>query len=224
MTNTNDFQDKPINRTFNYIHWFFITNLYFFLCNALFLFVLYTFDVSIKNILLFFLVLIPTGPSLTALCSCMNKVLRDKYLDTTRDFFKAYKENFFSSMKFWILMLIPMFIIIFDINLCFINNKFSFLLIPLIFLLVLIFSVGSYSFPLLSKYKIKLVDLLKLSIYLSFKNIITTIINLVILLISAYLFYNSRGIISVFLCSITCYGLLFNMKKTFMFVENKFLN
>ena len=68
-------------------------------------------------------------------------------------------------------IIIPMFILIFDINLCFINNNFSFLLIPLIFLLVLVFSISSYSFPIIAKYKIRLVDLLKLSVYLSFKNI-----------------------------------------------------
>jgi uncharacterized membrane protein YesL len=223
MSNTKDFQDRPMNRTFNYIHWFFITNLFFFLCNAPILLVLYTLNISISNILIFFVALIPTGPSLTALYSCMNKIHRDKYLDTTRDFFKGYKENFFVSMKLWLLLLIPTFIIIFDINLCLTNNNFSYLLIPLIFLFVLILSLGSYSFPLLSKYQIKLVDLLKLSIYLLFKNIMNTIINLIIIFVSAYLFFNSNGIISIFLFSAACYASLFNMKKAFMFVENKFL-
>jgi len=224
MITTNDFQDKPINKTLNYIHWLFLTNIYFLLCNIIFILALYSFELSVSNIFIYFVALLPMGPSLTALCSCMSKILKDKYVDTTRDFFKAYKENFFSSMKIWLIVLITMFILIFDMKLCFVNNKLLFLLIPLIFLLILSISFCSYLFPLISKFQIKLLDVLKLSIYLSFKNLLTTIVNLIILIVYAYLFFYLKGITGFFLCSITCYGLMFNLKRTFVFVENKFLN
>lgn len=224
MAQINDFDNKPINRTLNYIHWFFLTSIYFTLTNILFILAIYTFDLKFNNILIFFIALIPSGPSITALCSCMNKVLFDKYVDTTRDFLKSYKKNFIISLKFWIPLLCIAFILIFDSKLCFANGKFLVLQIPIILMLIFSIILFSYVFPIISRYEIKLIDSIKLSIYLSLKNIFNTIINLLILLISSYLFLNSRGIIGFFLSSITCFAILLNMKSSFRFIENKFLH
>lgn len=224
MSKTNDFDDKPINKILNYIHWFFLTSIYFTLTNILFILAIYTFDLSFDNLLIFFIALIPSGPAITALFSCMNKVIFDKYVDTTRDFFKAYKENFILSMKFWIPLLCISSLLIFDIKLCFVNGKFLVLQIPLILMMIFSIVLASYVFPIICRYKIKLIDSIKLAIYLSLKNLLNTIINLLIIIFSAYLFINSRGLLGFFLSSIACFGILLNLKASFTFIQNKFLH
>lgn len=224
MAQTTDFDDKPINKILNYIHWFFLTSIYFTLANILFILAIYTFDLRFDNLLIFFIALVPSGPAITALCSCMNKIIFDKYIDTTRDFFKGYKENFILSMKFWIPLLCISSLLIFDIKLCFINGKFLILQIPLILMLTFAIILASYVFPIVCRYKIRLLDSIKLAIYLSFKNLLTTLINLLIIVISTYLFINSRGLLGFFLSSIACFGILFNLKSSFRFIQNKFIN
>ena len=46
---------------------------------------------------------IPIGPAATALLSVMGKLIREKDINITKDFFKAYKANFFQSLFFWTL-------------------------------------------------------------------------------------------------------------------------
>lgn len=53
MSKYADFQDKPINKTLSYIHWFFISNIYFALCNILLMLSLYLFDIKFENIAIF---------------------------------------------------------------------------------------------------------------------------------------------------------------------------
>lgn len=224
MTKTNDFDDKPINTILNYIHWLFLTSIYFTLTNILFILAIYTFDLSFDNLLVFFVALIPSGPAITALFSCMNKIIFNKYLDTTRDFFRSYKENFILSMWFWIPLLCISSLLIFDLKLCFVNGKFLILQIPLILILIFSIALASYVFPIICRYKIKLIDSIKLAIYLSFKNLLNTVINLLIIAFSSYLFIYSRGLIGFFLSSIACFIILLNLKSSFRFIQNKFLH
>ncbi|WP_160671822.1 DUF624 domain-containing protein [Clostridium sp. C8-1-8] len=223
MANTNDFGDSNLSKVLNYVHWFFLLNIYFFLCNILFIVSIFTMELKFEYIIIFFIALIPTGPSITALCYTMGKIIREKYVDTTRDYFRAYKENFLSSMKLWLIFLVSMFILLLDIKLCFLNRSFLFLLIPTVLIVLFIVLMFSYSFPLLSRFSMKIKDILKLSIYLSLKNLIPSVINLAILAVSTYLFLNAKGIVGLFLGSLACYGILFNMRKIFDFVENKFI-
>ncbi|MBE6070611.1 MAG: DUF624 domain-containing protein [Clostridium butyricum] len=223
MAKYSDFQDKPINKTLNYIHWFFISNIFFSLCNILFTLSIYLFDLKFDNILIFFLALIPTGPALSALCYFMHKLISDKYVDTTRDFFKGYTQNFKESLKLWIVFLVISFVIIFDLKLCFINGKFLLLFPPMILIMILASILISYSIPILSRYEIKLFNAIKLSFYLALKNPITTTINLFIIGLSLYIFLYSKGLLVFFVPSIGCYILMKNMNSTFLFIENKYL-
>ncbi|GFZ29746.1 hypothetical protein CSC2_02720 [Clostridium zeae] len=224
MANNNDFGDSNLSKVLNYVHWFFITNIYFFLCNILFIICAYTIEIKFDNILVFLIALIPTGPSITAVCSSMGKIVREKYLDTTKDFFRAYKDNFFPSMKLWILFLLTTFILLLDIKLCFMNKSFLFLLIPTVVILFLLILIFSYAFPLLSRFSMKTIDIIKLSVYLSLKNPFISLINIAVLIVSTLLFFQGRGIIGLFLGSLAAYGIVFNMRKIFDYVEKKFIS
>lgn len=223
MNSYSDFEEKKINKVFNYLHWFFLSSLYFLLCNILNVLAIYLFEININNIFIFFVSLILTGPALTALLGVMNKIIYDNYVDITIDFFKGYKENFLDSLKLWIGFLTIAFVLIFDLNLCFINNKFLFLITPMISMLIIDIIITSYSLPIISKYRINLLNAIKLSLYFTVKNPIITIINLFIISVSIYIFIYSKAIIGLFSASISCLLIIKNMKYLFLFIENKYL-
>lgn len=223
MNNYSDFEEKRLNKIFNYLHWFFISSIYFFVCNILNATSMYLFELNIDNIIIFFISMILTGPALVALYSFMDKIVYCNYVDTTRDFFKGYTRNFLDSLKLWIILLTIAFILIFDLNLCFVSGKFLFLIVPIISMLVIDIILMSYSLPIISKYKIKLLDTIKLSLYLAIKNPITTVINLIIVVVSTYITIYYKGFFSFFISGIGCFLIIKNMKYSFLFIENKYL-
>ncbi len=223
MSDYSDFEEKRMNKVFNYIHWFFLSSIYFILCNILNILSMHLFELKIDNLLIFSASMILTGPALVALYSFMNKIIYFNYVDTTRDFFKGYTENFLDSLKIWIILLIIATILIFDLNLCFINGKFLFLIAPMILMLILDIILISYALPIISKYKIKLLDTIKLSLYLAIKNPLTTVINFFIISFSIYTIIYYKGFISLFISSISCFLIIKNMKYSFLFIENKYL-
>lgn len=223
MNNYSDFEEKRLNKVFNYLHWFFLSSIYFFICNILNVISMYLFELNIDNIIIFFISMILTGPALVALYSFMDKIVYYNYVDTTKDFFKGYTENFLDSLKLWIILLTIAFILIFDLNLCFISGKFLFLIVPIISMLVIDIVLISYSLPIISKYKIKLLDTIKLSLYLTIKNPKTTIINLIIITLSAYITVYYKGFFAFFVWGISCFLIIKNMKYSFLFIENKYL-
>lgn len=103
------------------------------------------------------------------------------------------------------------------------NRKFIFLIIPMIFMLLFLIILCSYSIPILSKYEIKLLDNIKLSFYLALKTPIKTLLNLVIIALSAYIFLYISNIIGLFVFSLSSYILMKNMASCFLFIESKYL-
>lgn len=223
MSDYSDFEEKRMNKVFNYLHWFFLSSIYFILCNILNTLSIHLLELKIDNLLIFFISMILTGPALVALCSFMNKVIYFNYVDTTRDFFKGYTENFLDSLKLWMILLITATILIFDLNLCLISGKFLFLVIPMILMLIFDITLISYSLPIMSKYKIKTFDTIKLSLYLTVKNPLTTIINFFIIIFSIYMVIYYKWFITLFIASISCFLIIKNMKYSFLFIENKYL-
>src|ERR1035437_608174 len=99
-----EFGEGPIYTITNYIFWFFLGNLYFLLLNIPLLFILIVLLSNGTNSLpegfttIIVLCCIPIGPAATALLSVMGKLIREKDINITKDFFKAYKTNFFQSL------------------------------------------------------------------------------------------------------------------------------
>lgn len=98
MSKRKDFYDSPLYTISNYIWYFFISNFYFMLLS----FPLILTTAAFKEKLLsdgfgFFLIsLLFEGPAITALLSIMGKLIREKDISVTKDYFKAYKVNFFN--------------------------------------------------------------------------------------------------------------------------------
>jgi len=102
MSKKREFGEGIIYTITNYLWWFLLGNFYFWLMNIPF--VVIAFIMLVNNDSSFNLILIlslmPMGPALTALLSVMGKVTRKEDVDLTKDFFYAYKVNFFESLFF----------------------------------------------------------------------------------------------------------------------------
>jgi len=207
-----------------YIHLFFLSNIYFLICNILLIISLALFEMSFYNIFLFFIPLIFLGPSLSALFYLFNKFLySDKDLAITKEFFLGYKKNFFNTLKVWIPLLLITFIILFDFNISFLNPKLSLLIIPLIPLFIIDILVIIYSFIFISKYEITSINTLKLSCYILIKSPFTSIFNFIIILLCLFILLYSNSLLSLFIVGFCCYLILKNLKNTFLFIENTYI-
>lgn len=223
MNNYSDYDNKRIDKIFNYIHWFLLSSVFFALCNILLILSFILFDINFNHLLVFFIPLIFLGPALSALCTFMYKVVYDRYVDTFRDYFHSYKENFITSLKLWIPFLIISYICIIDLKLSIASGKFLFLVLPLVFILIINILLVSYIFPIISKYKISIIDSYKLAIFLIIQKPLNALLNLAIVLICGYILIYTRSFLILFAASIAAFFLLKNMNYSFLFIENKYL-
>jgi uncharacterized membrane protein YesL len=222
MMRRNQFGEGIIFTICNYIWWFLLGNLYFGLTNILFIFA--WFGTSAEGVSSFNIIniiaLIPTGPALVALFSVMGKLLREKDVDMTRDFFTAYRKNFFEALFHWTIFLIISSIIYFDI----VCTKFMPLKIIFIIVAFLLFSMILYVLPIISRFYFKKIDAIKISFYYCLKKIHITLFNWAYLIVLAYTSLKTGNIILVLsFWSIFCYLIMLNEKTILTEIEEKYL-
>jgi uncharacterized membrane protein YesL len=173
MKRKREFGDGIIFTISNYIWWFLLVNFYFWILNIPLIIVTLSMAISGDyglNLLLI-LALLPLGPALTALFSIMGKLTREGDINVTKDFFKAYKENFFESMFFWTIELVIILILWTEIKFINGNSSLYYLgIIPRIMLFVCI-TLTFYIFPILSRFYLKRKDVFRLSVLYLFKKI-----------------------------------------------------
>jgi uncharacterized membrane protein YesL len=199
----------------NHIYWLIMTNIYFILCNVLFLFFFMTLEPTFSNITIYFLALIPTGPSVSALFYSIGKLIREKDLSPLRDFFHGYKINFKDTMKFWLPLLLVLYILFVDLqyfnsNPTTINNILSVVFsIAIIVMTILVM----YAFLINAGFTFRLKDIWKLSVYYSFMKVKITFGNIGIVIILLCLSYLVSDFLIVFVASLVCYLFMLNSKE-----------
>jgi hypothetical protein len=161
-----EFGEGPIYTITNYILWFLMGNIYFLLLNLPLLYLLLVLLSNGKSALpegfgiVFSLCLIPMGPAATALYSVMGKLVREKDVNVTRDFFKAYKTNFLQSLFFWTLGILLINLLAFDVRVLISYNYPRILIYILFVIIAFIFILGLYVFPIISRFYLKSKDVL----------------------------------------------------------------
>lgn len=221
--NNIQYKENIIFTAFNYIAWFVLANLYFLAANILFIGynIIFGIDMASNISLLFFLSLIPMGPALTALCASMGKIIREKDINITKYYFKAYKMNFKQSLLLWCIELAILFISYINLNLAAnggILGNFT-----ILFIIVCVFSValGTIAFPIISRFDFKTIDVIKIAFIYSIKKIHVTIINMITLLIGFFLIYALSGTVFLCLSSVICFLIMFNNKGIISEIEKE---
>ncbi|KKI91547.1 hypothetical protein WQ54_14230 [Bacillus sp. SA1-12] len=209
----------------NYIYWLLITNIYFILTNSLFIFFFMTLKPSFSNIIVYFLALLPTGPAIAALCYSMEKLVRTKELSPTRDFFYGYRKNIKDTFSVWLPILIVYFILLVDLQyLRQSASETSQILSIVIFILTIVWTTLCLNVLIInSRYKFRVRDVWKLSVYYSFMKFKNTFGNLLILFIVGFLTVMTTDFFIVFTASIIAFLMMLNMKEMLGDIEMNFL-
>lgn len=218
-----EFGEGPINTITNYILCFLLSNFYFLLMNIPLVYITIILVANGKNPLpsgfgvIVLLCCIPIGPAVTALCSTMGKLVREKDIVVTKTFFKAYKQSFLQSLFLWTLELIILVSAYVNLN-YFVSNIISiFIYVVIIYIII----IGLYAFPIVSRFYLKSKDVLKLSIYYTFKKINITILNAATIVLAGFISSKISVFASLFIMSITCYIIMYNLQKVFPEIEEK---
>lgn len=222
MSSKKYFEQGLVYNVTNYIYWLFLCNFYFLLCNILFIFVFFTTDTKLENLLIYTISLIPFGPAATALCASMGKIARDKDINPTSYFFKSYKDNFWQSIKLWSVELFVLFILAVDMQYFSINSSLS-LFIPLLLgLAIFVLIIGLYIFPILSRFSMRSRDILKISIYYLYRKIHITILNACVVVASLFLMEKLSSYYLLFSASLSCFLIMLNLKPVLTEMEERF--
>ena len=220
-----EFGEGPIYTITNYIFWFFLGNLYFLLLNIPLLFILIvllsnsskTIPEGFTSIIV--ICCIPIAPAATALLSVMGKLIREKDINITKDFFKAYKTNFFQATFFGALEIILILILFIDIRF-FISSSFPRSLTIFVFIIIaFIFLMSLYVFPIISRFYLSTKDIIKTASYYTIKKFNITILNFASFLIVGFIFFKVSTFVLVFISSIICYLLMFYQQKILLEIE-----
>jgi len=220
-----EFGEGPIYTITNYIYWFFMGNLYFLLLNIPLLFILIVFLSNGTKALpggftsIIIICCIPIAPAATALLSVMGKLIREKDIYITKDFFKAYKANFFQSLYFGALEIVLICILFIDIRFL-ISSSYPRILTAFIFIVIaFIISMSLYVFPIISRFYLGTKDILKTAAYYTIRKIHVTILNFSIFLVVGFIFFKVHTFVLVFASSIICYLLMFYQQKILLEIE-----
>ena len=123
-------------------------------------------DVILCNVMfiLFSMPVFTIGASMTALCSCMMKLVEDtEDAMVARDFWRAFKKNFKQATVLWLLLLLVILVLVsfyYTAN-AVIEVLGRLYLLPYFLLLVLFLCGVQYVFPILARYQLRLRDVLK---------------------------------------------------------------
>ncbi|WHZ03209.1 YesL family protein [Neobacillus sp. YX16] len=224
MNQKNAFGEGILFGVTNHIYALFMTNIYFMLSNIICLFFFMTLEPAFSNITIYFLALIPTGPTISALFYSIGKLIREKELSPLNDFFHGYKINFKDTMKFWLPLLVVLYILIVDLhyfnsNLSTINNVLS-----VVFLIgiILIMIISINAFLISAGYKFRLKDIWKLSVYYSFMKVKITFGNISIVIITLFLLLITSNFLILFIASLICYAFMLNSKGLLEDIQLRF--
>lgn len=164
--------------------------------------------------------IITIGPATTALYYTVVKVIRRERGYLVREFFQSFKTNFKTGALTGIIVTIMFLALFFDRR--FASNltgtKGFLLLSAFNAMLFLLLCVTIYIFPLLSRFKIGLKQLLKTSIFMAMRHLPTTILLVVIVVVFALGVYVIPlvAFVAPALCYLLCSFLLERVFKKYM--------
>jgi uncharacterized membrane protein YesL len=224
MGNKKDFGDGIVFTIINYIWWFLLANFYFWIMNIPLVFVFIATNGNAKLNLLLIISALPIGPALTALFSIMGKLIREKDLNITTDFFKAYKVNFFESLFFWTLQIIVISILYLDKMYLNSTMPLPWLEAALSVFIIMCLAMNFYIFPIISRFSFKKFYIIKLSAYYLVKRFYICLSALAVIYFGWISLNKGFAFILLFFLSILCYIVMLLQRKTLYEIEKNLQN
>lgn len=201
--------DSLFYKIAQYIYYFLLVNGYFLLSNLLIIALLLYIPISLSNLLIYVVGLLPTGASITALFYAMGKLYREKTISPTRDYWTAYKKNFIESSKYWLILLIVITVLLVDI-LFVLNRGWMILTIISILLFLIVILSGIYAFSIVARFEVSLKNLIIFSVILIYQNKLKSLSHLSLLLAFALILYGFFTYAVLFTFAIAAYYFMRN--------------
>jgi uncharacterized membrane protein YesL len=223
MGKKKEFGEGPIYTATNYIMWFFLGNFYFLLCNIPLIFIVLSFsgDFITEYLILLTLSLLPVGPAYTALLSVMGKLVREKDVNLTKDYFKAYRTNFLQSLFIWTIQVMAIIILIVDVRF-FVGKAYGSVIIPLLYAIMgMILLTGIYIYSILSRFYLRTIDVIKTSFYFLGAKWRVTISCIAVYIVGYTVATRFASIATLFIVSLVCYAVMFFQKDVIKTLEEK---
>lgn len=218
-----DFTDKLYYRVINTALTFFMINFWFLFANSLFITVFFLLELTTENALFYILSLIPTAPAVAASFFAMGRFLEDGDINATQTFFKGYKKNFKSALKYGISQIIIISILGFNYLHLRLTPNLSFLIPLTLALLVGVLLTNLYAYPILVRYHITLKNLWIIAIISLYKHWVRTLLNLVIVVSFLLLFFHYPAIIIVSFASVAPYLIMYISKDVLVEISETYL-
>lgn len=163
---------------------------------------------------------ITAGPATTALYYTVVKVIRRERGYLVREFFNSFKVNFKQGAVAGVIVLLLSFALYYDRKIvAVLEGNFGFVMFTLVNATSLIlFCVSIYIFPVLSRFKMSLMQLLKSSLFMAMKHLPTTLLLAVIVIAFAVGVYVMPIVICLApaLCCLVCSFFLERVFKKYM--------
>lgn len=218
-----EFGEGPLYTIMNYIWWFFLGNFYFMLCNIPLIYVLLAFSgaYTIEYISILFIAALPMGPAITALFSVMGKLIREKDVNLTRDYFKAYRVNFRQSLMIWFFEVALIGILVVDIIFFGTATKGNILRPFFIIIIFLVIAAGLFIFPIISRFYLRTRDVIKIGFTYAIYKFKVTFFNIAAMILAVFIFIKFPGIGTLFISSIFCFTVMFYEKDILKQLEEQ---
>lgn len=209
------FRLEKVNEIFNYIFTFLILNILFWLFDFPIIAFAAAFglgwDVIKQYYPAFIVCLLPMGPALCALFSCMNRLIRDKEIRWIKDFLREYKRNFIPSILTAIVQGIIIFIL--ATNIRFFTHTMPIFAYVFISLFILVLLSMPVAYLLIMKFEMTPYQLLKATVTVTFAKPACTIGNAAAFLLMIILFGFSAGTTILFVSSVYAFLVVFMNQK-----------
>lgn len=209
-----EFGEGIIFKITNYIMWFCCGSVYFALCNIPLVLLLLAFPVSntIVYYMIVFLCMLPVGPAITSLFGSMGKLAREKDVEITKEYFKAYRQGFKQSFFLGLLQVTITMVLLVDVRF-FSQQSYGKVLVPLVYTIILIISIISLqAFSIISRFYLKTQDVIKLSVYYVIKKFKVTLLNMAAIVLGGLIMYELPLIGLFFVAAIIAYTIMLNEK------------
>ncbi|QGH33981.1 DUF624 domain-containing protein [Gracilibacillus salitolerans] len=220
-----DLNQGGFYRFSNYVYWLLILNILFVFTNILCFAALIMLIPSISNSILYYIAFIPAGPAFAALFHSLSILVRNNEVTPFKEFFKAYKKNYWEVTKVWLPILTAFFILVIDIQYFNQNPTVWNQILNGIFLvalcLLVIFSL--YALLITTHYKFRLRDVYRLSLYYIFTWIKRTTGNIAILFLTIVLMFFTSDFIIILISSLVAWCLVLNTKPIIQDVKISFV-
>ncbi|MBZ9686527.1 DUF624 domain-containing protein [Clostridium estertheticum] len=145
--------------------------------------------------------IVTMGAATTAVCSVYTKKVKGNHYNIYSDFIQGYKENFKKASLAGTVINFSLLLGIYNVvKISRIGNEYFWLCLLQIFILFHLLLVSLYIFPLIARLDMKLLDIIKNALIISYKNMITSSLN-VVLFIAIAVFSLTRPVCFLFLFS-----------------------